>query len=279
MGNEHSSKRNISMPKGWLIQPPLWVDGEGRTFENKGFKFILNGKAIKAEMTNTSLSEEDFLRETSEIVERFIDVYILIKGRFYEAVGLRSKVQLTQVTQPMLKIIEDGKPNYDLRISQGTTATGYSMFVGKEPKEFNDSRNIFEHCETNLTLRGALSYYRLALSGIDQLVTAGNLYMAMEEVFVAVMFRKGLDSWKKVLMELLPYRPESPKSDEAWIDECDKIGDDLQHGRHAWFKPHKGVNKGEWIKSEQLDNKNLVVCNQVVREIILAYVERLKANK
>jgi hypothetical protein len=191
--------------------------------------------------------------------------------------GLSSRYEIVRSNHPSLKVTKKGTIQVFGSDSGKSVWTGTITGPNEIENEFKRCKEILEYsCET---LWGAIGYYTLALAGADQLVTAGNLYMAMEEVFVAVMFRKGLDSWKKVLMELLPYRPESPKSDEAWIDECDKIGDDLQHGRHAWFKPHKGANKGEWIKSEQLDNKNLVVCNQVVREIILAYVEWLKANK
>lgn len=279
MDVKKTPKRDIRTPEGWIIQPPLWVDVEERSFVENGIKYVVDGETIKAEVKGTNLSGKEFLQEASSTVERFVNAYMIVKGVFFEIPGLTAKYFVSQPSYPTLEVLEDGKKtickNYEDVVSAKLNT--WTEKVGDEQKDYDLSYWIFDRCKKDVTLREALSYYRLALTGIDQLVPAGNLYMAMEEV--GVRFRKKKEKWQEAWEELVKYRLATVKSEDEWIEDVEKVGDMLQKGRHAWFKPQKGPNKDKWVESDEIPQGEMNFCIGVVREIILAYVGWLRRNK
>jgi len=216
----------------WNIEPSLWEGDMDESFSisQKGIEFTVGQKVIKAVGENV----RDFHIKATGIVEMLAAIFILNRKR------------------PITILEKKG----------GTTCTGSHRFI----HSFSDSKGLFHQNSELLnysddnTLKGALEYYRLALSGIDQLAIAGNLYMAMEEMWHHPRF----GNLKKLSGEL---KPIDNSLSHNKLKELKRV---LNEGRHAFIngKPTKPILPDEMLRLQQ-----------DIRGLILVYVEWLKANK
>lgn len=259
----------------WTIKPELWSDETiTKSFSADGIEFIIEkGKRIKAKLKNSTISVCD---KAAKVVKQFMTAYILVEGRFFEVDNLICKYSQSKFAPPSIVEVRDGEKNPIVNITTLAAAKisiqGGVMKTGEKiDNDFNLSRRIFELSieKKGLSLRCSLRYYRLALAGSDQLLTAGNLYMAMEELKEA----KEFTSWSDAYEKLEKFSPNFSKAEYEALQEV------LQNGRHAYFTPRRGSNQRKRIKSTPLNETQISYCKQVVRELILAYVKRLKANK
>lgn len=235
-----------------MIEPPLWHRNETKTFPKEGIAFTLTGRSIKAELNNPSITEEEFRNKASGIAKKSGDIYNLVKGRFFEVVGLTSRVQFVRSSQPVLQVIEKGRISaYGSDASQHYWEGSITETDAVE-KQFNLFLTIFDLYEMNGTLQGAISYYSLALEGADQLATAGNLYMAMEELWNNPEFGNLRGLARKLR---LPH------------NKLKRVKQTANKGRHA-FVARK--------RTGPLPPQQIRECREGVAELIHAYVEWLK---
>lgn len=248
-----------------MIEPPLWHRNETKTFPKEGIAFTLTGRSIKAELNNPSITEEEFRKKASGIAKKSGDIYNLVKGRFFEVVGLTSRVQFVRSSQPVLQVIEKGRISaYGSDASQHYWEGSITEMDAVE-KQFNLFLTIFDLYEMNGTLQGAISYYSLALEGADQLATAGNLYMAMEELLARFSEGKKKKDWRweEVANQLVQFNSKLSKDNLLTLKQ-------LHRARHAID------DNGN--RNVRLPSQELAKDKRLVREYLLAYVEWLKRN-
>lgn len=281
--------RTISI--SWPIKPNLWFAEKPitKSFLAEGIEFVIElvikegkcveGKSkktiIKARLENPTISETEFYDKAAKVVEQFMTAYILVERRFFEVGNLICKYSQSKYAPPSIVEVENGEKGPTMNITTPAAIEASIqcrvMKTGEKiDNDFNLSRRIFELSieKKGLSLRGSLRYYRLALAGSDQLLTAGNLYMVMEELKEA----KEFTSWSDAYEKLEKFSPDFSKA------EYEKLQEVLQNGRHAYFTPRRGSNQGKRIKSTPLNETQISYCKQVVRELILAYVECLKSE-
>jgi hypothetical protein len=173
--------------------------------------------------------------------------------------GLSSRYEIVRSNHPSLKVTKKGTIQVFGSDSGKSVWTGTITGPNERENEIKRCKEILEYsCET---LWGAIGYYNLALAGADQLVIAGNLYMAMEELWHHPDF--GNQERLATTLQLNP--PEGiNKSLKEWWGE-------IHRARHVYDK--------EGNKLDPLSNEELDVYKRFVREAILAYVECLKENE
>jgi len=249
----------------WKVEPSLWAGGKNRDLSLgvEGIRFSTDGQIIKAEAESSSFSQKEFQRIALDTINRLIQCHILSTGRPYKLGTPKIKVKkngrITHILSPAGGVNVACNDSYISIDSEG------NIITDSERETFNRSLTIFAW-STDPTLRGVLGYYSLALEGVDQLATAGNLYMAMEELKEA----KEFTSWSDAYEKLERFSPNFSKTEYEALQEV------LQNGRHAYYRLRKGEFKDKVIKSFPLKRCQLSASKKVVGELILAYVEWLK---
>ncbi|MBN2380828.1 hypothetical protein JXM67_13600 [candidate division WOR-3 bacterium] len=232
----------------WKIEPHLWESNRGDRFSAGAINFTVTGDSIRAECKGTGVESVIFLDKAFKIAEIIVDSYILDRGHFFQVVGLIEKYQKAKSAPPTVIEKPEGEKAPTRRyVSIGATDIEGDVYVIDRRGDSGSIQDTFRYAlsDKGLTLRAAMGYYRLALSGLDQLAIAGNLYMAME-----VLIRKFGGEGETA--EALKVSKRKFKNIKMWLDR----------GRHV---PRKGLS--------DLTVERLQICKREVREYILAYVE------
>jgi len=235
----------------WKVEPSLWAGGKNRDLSLgvEGIRFSTDGQIIKAEAESSSFSQKEFQRIALDTINRLIQCHILSTGRPYKLGTPKIKVKkngrITHILSPAGGVNVACNDSYISIDSEG------NIITDSERETFNRSLTIFAW-STDPTLRGVLGYYSLALEGADQLTTAGNLYMAMEELWNNPEFGNLRGLARKLG---LPH------------NKLKRVKQTANKGRHA-FVARK--------RTGPLPPKQIRECREGVGELIRAYVEWLK---
>lgn len=260
INNSRESLRNIILE--WTVQPPLCREGESREFAEEGIEFTVSNETIRASIKNTSLTRFEFEEKAEEIVERWISGYI---SPYFEYID---------IGEPQLKLLEEGKKKYAydyrarlaIREQVNLKVKNRQGQVVRDIREkaFERSFKIFKLSQKDVTLRRITQYYRRSQSGLDVVGVTGYLYKivdALEKKFgkqgklsarAHVVHELGVD---KYLLDFIGELTSNPKRNARHAPSSDK--EDV-----------RGIYYAELVEAQR-----------IAKEIILAYVEWLKANK
>lgn len=241
----------------WEVTPKLWESCESRFLVEANITFVISGNLIQAVIRNTPLDWEDFVAKVNPMIYSWREAWIFSTSKPFE------------LSQPKGEI--DGNPvrnykDYCKVTSDFAVSVRRSDGVIKSDDKsttFNQSRRILDLLQDKdaTTLRGALAYYNLSVRSSDQLAIAGNLYMAMEELWHHPSFGKPAE-----LADAL--KPFNNKITRTHVQ--DRVKRRLNNDRHAFLR---NGSRAEILSETELEQQK-----QWVRELILAYVEWLKAN-
>jgi hypothetical protein len=246
-----------SKPTGYAIEckvkPPLWSKREDRDLplKVKGIRFSADGQIIKTDGESSSFSLEEFQEIALDTINRLIQCHNLSKGKPHKLVECKIKVKKGDRVTHIYNIT--GGVNLSCSFSYISVAPGGNV-IDSEQEDFKQSLTVLE-CYNDPTLRGALNYYSLALKGADPLVTAGNLYMAMEEL------------WNNPEFGNLKGLAGKLGLSHSKLKQVKRI---TNEGRHAFIAGRQ---------TKPLTSGQIKECKQGVRELILAYVEWLRDPK
>lgn len=230
----------------WKVEPSLWSEDEKETVELNRIAFTLYAKRIRGETTDVSLDKNQFWQQAETLVKRIVlPACVSSSGR---------KFRLKEPEKWIRK--DDNWQRYqELVCASLVGINDRSRLRSKDRDTERETRNccveIIKRSD-DLTLRGVLGYYSLALEGADQLTTAGNLYMAMEELWNNPEFGNLRGLARKLG---LPH------------NKLKRVKQTANKGRHA-FVARK--------RTGPLPPKQIRECREGVGELIRAYVEWLK---
>lgn len=264
----------------WKIEPPLWhdfdvIEGEEREVRTRGFSEegielkIEEGKLIIAETKNNYSDRNEFTEKASLIVERFVNAYVLLKGKFFEIVGLTHKHKKPESVFPTVKEIKEGKVNIIKSYEDFPEADLSTWFEivgttrGTEWVDFELSLDMLKLCQYDKTLERILRYNRLVFAGEN---VTSNLYKVIDAL------ERRFGKSRKIRTK----EARSCASSELGVsvDDFNYIGKltsaSVKDERHA---PHPD------------EEANPPTCDEIseakmrVKRIILAYVEWLRENR
>jgi len=241
----------------WKVEPSLWSEDEKETVELDRIAFTLYAKRIRGETTDVSLDKDQFWQQAEALVKRVVKPsYVLPFGREF---------RLKEPEKWIRK--DDNWQRYQELVCASLVSINYrSRLRSKDRDTEREARNccveIIKRSD-DPTLRGVLGYYSLALEGADQLATAGNLYMAMEELLAR--FNEGKKKkdwrWEEVANQLVQFNSKLSKDNLLTLKQ-------LHRERHAI---DDNGNRNVSLPSQELAKDK-----RLVREYLLAYVEWLK---
>jgi len=226
----------------WKVEPSLWSEDEKETVELDRIAFTLYAKRIRGETTDVSLDKDQFWQQAEALVKRVVKPsYVLPFGREFRL----------KEPKKWIKKDDNWQRYQELVCASLIGINARSRLRSKDRDTEREARNycveIIKRSD-DPTLRGALGYYSLALEGADQLATAGNLYMAMEELWNNPKFRNLRGLARKLGLS---------------HNKLKRVKQMANEGRHAFIARRQ---------TKPLTPQQTKECMQVVRELILAYV-------
>ena len=234
----------------WKVEPPLWRGGETKTLRRVGIEFILYGERIRAEIKGVNINQEDFDKKATEIAQTVVLAYRLTKDAYFDL--KRVKLELLNKGEWSPLVVCRSRVRIHSSIAFTVKDAEGNVIRDSEREAQELAWLILAFTEKDVTLNGALNYYWLALKEADQLATAGNLYMAMEELWNNPEFRNLKGLAKKLG---LPH------------NKLKRVRQMTNEGRHAFVARRQ---------AKPLTPGQIKECKQGVRELILAYVEWLQ---
>jgi len=229
----------------WQVEPFLWGYNKPEKFVLQGISFEIFGDRIRVETIDSFLTREEFYQKVKDVLSKFIKPACVISSG--QACDFKWIMSWKLINQEWIK-------NQVVTCEAGIKLQGRVAIFSETRNTEREQRDllldIISLSKDDDSLKSAIGYYDLALAGADQLVIAGNLYMAMEELILKFGGEKETADGLNVPIKKF-------KDDKMWLDR----------GRHVRRK-----------ELSPLTGERLQECKQAVREYILAYVEWLKKN-
>lgn len=245
----------------WKVEPSLWRGGETKTLRRVGIEFILYGERIRAEIKGVNINQEDFDKKATGIAQTVTLAYGLTKDTHFSLKRHKLENLKDEVWSPLIVCKSRVRIQSSFAIIVRDAKGNIVRDTEEAAQEF--AWEIIGHSAKDVTLKGALNYYWLASEGTNQLATAGNLYMAMEELLAR--FNEGKKKkdwrWEEVTNQLVQFNSKLARDNLSALKQ-------LHRGRHAFD------DNGN--KNRPLTHEELVRYKRLVREYLLAYVEWLK---
>jgi hypothetical protein len=249
-----ADSRVTGYAREWEVEPQLWGYAEVKPFKKEGMEFRLYGRKIRAKLVNPSVDWDEFCKRAEDILTTVIfPSCALSRKQDFRFKRLRDWILEEGRWRRFQRVVCRAR----LKLQDSADVISEERDTEKEDREL--CLEIMELSNKNPTLLGALNYYSLALKGADQLATAGNLYMAMEELLARFNKgkKKGKWRWEKLTDNLAKYDPGLTEDKLLTLKQ-------LHRARHAFD------DNGN--KNDPLSFEELAEYKRLVREYLLAYV-------